>query len=204
MKNSEVFVGKSFTVIARSDCSFGSHGGVLVGASNDVNANIKDVTIADYEFSLACVVVDIKHICFVLIYFPLSTSEVTASMSYQCGFGDDYILYIHGHFSFPVIDWSTLSSSDTIEETFIETFDLLAVSQLIDLPTHKLGNTLDLILTNDTLALSMFTNKCFLIIFQCYSKHLVACLNQFVMNRYPNLLLTKSSSIVILKLYSPS
>ena len=45
------FLGESFTVIARSDRSFGSHGGVLVGASNDVNQNILDISIADYEFS---------------------------------------------------------------------------------------------------------------------------------------------------------
>ena len=72
-----------------------------------------------------------------------------ASLSYQCNFGDEYILYILGDFTFPGIDWSTLSSSKTNEHTFIETSDLLAVSQLIAVPTHKLENTLDLILTND-------------------------------------------------------
>ena len=164
--NSEVFLGNSFTVISRSDRSFGSHGGVLIGASNDVNLNIMDVSIVDYEFSVACVVVDVKLICFVLIYFPPSTSEYRidckvltsclhsyntkfATMSYQCGFGEDYILYILGDFNFPEIDWINLTSSNTNEQEFIETSDLLAVSQLIDTPTHKLGNILDLILTND-------------------------------------------------------
>ena len=75
VKNSEVFLGNSSTVIARSDRFSGIQGGVLVGASNDVNLNFMDVSIADYEFSLACVVVDVKLICFVLIHFPPSTSD---------------------------------------------------------------------------------------------------------------------------------
>ena len=105
-----VFLGNSLTVISRSDRSFGSHGGVLTGASNDVNLNIMDVSIVDYEISVACVVVDVKLICFVLIYFPPSTSEYRvdceiltsclhsyktkfASMSYQCVFGEEYIIH---------------------------------------------------------------------------------------------------------------
>ena len=75
VKNSVVFLGNSFTVTSRSDRSFGSHSGVSIGASNDVNLNIMDVSIVNYEFSVACVVVDVKLICFVLIYFPSSTSE---------------------------------------------------------------------------------------------------------------------------------
>ena len=86
---------------------------------------------------------------FVLIYFPPSTSEYRidckiltsclhsyntkfASMSYQCGFGEDYILYILGDFNFPEIDWITLTSSNTNEQKFIETSDLLAVNRCPD------------------------------------------------------------------------
>ena len=53
VKNSEVFPGNTFTVISRSERSFGSHGGVLIGASNDVNLIIVNVFIVDCEFSVA-------------------------------------------------------------------------------------------------------------------------------------------------------
>ena len=112
------FFGRLFYCFCSIGPFFGSHGGVLVGVSNDVNLNITDVSISDYEFSLACVVVDVKPICFVRIYFPPSTSDYSvdceiltsclhakitkfASMSCQCGFGVEQF-YLHSqrfHFS---------------------------------------------------------------------------------------------------------
>ena len=56
---------------------------------------------------------------------------------------------ITGDFNLPSIDWDNHYSEVAIETSFLDMFNNLGMDQLINEPTHKLGNTLDLLLTDD-------------------------------------------------------
>ena len=53
-----------------------------------------------------------------------------------------------GDFNLRNTSWPEGESSTEIERDFVEIFDELSLTQLIDRPTHEKGNTLDLLLTN--------------------------------------------------------
>ena len=57
-------------------------------------------------------------------------------------------IYLIGDFNLPTADWSTSESPSSIEQSFIDSFNGLALSQLITSATHKNGNTLDILLSN--------------------------------------------------------
>ncbi|MCP4457853.1 MAG: hypothetical protein GY816_07500, partial [Cytophagales bacterium] len=57
-------------------------------------------------------------------------------------------VYIIGDFNLPQADWSTSFSNVPIEQSFIDSFNDLGLCQMITSPTHKGGNTLDLLLSN--------------------------------------------------------
>ena len=58
-------------------------------------------------------------------------------------------LIVTGDFNLPSVDWDTHHSNVAIERSFLDLFHNLGMDQIINEPTHKLGNTLDLILTDD-------------------------------------------------------
>ena len=53
-----------------------------------------------------------------------------------------------GDFNLDTIDWDSHTSSNNLHKGFLDTFLDWGLSQLINQPTHKLGNTLDLLLTD--------------------------------------------------------
>ncbi len=57
-------------------------------------------------------------------------------------------IYIVGDFNLPRADWANSKSDVPIEQSFIDSFSNLSLSQLITSPTHKSGNTLDILLSN--------------------------------------------------------
>ena len=57
-------------------------------------------------------------------------------------------IHIVGDFNLPETCWSSQFSNIPIEKSFIDSFNELGLVQLIDVPTHIHGNTLDLLLTN--------------------------------------------------------
>ena len=57
-------------------------------------------------------------------------------------------IYIVGDLNLPQVDWSSLFSNIPLEQNFINSFSSLSLSQLINRPTHKSGNTLDILLSN--------------------------------------------------------
>ncbi len=57
-------------------------------------------------------------------------------------------IYIVGDFNLPSADWPNAKSDIPIEQSFIDSFSDLSLSQLITSPTHKSGNTLDILLSN--------------------------------------------------------
>ena len=57
-------------------------------------------------------------------------------------------VHIVGDFNFPHACWDSNSSSVPIEQSFMDSFNDLGLTQLIKDPTHLHGNVLDLLLTN--------------------------------------------------------
>jgi hypothetical protein len=57
-------------------------------------------------------------------------------------------IYLIGDLNLPQADWSSYSSNIPLEQSFIDSFNSLSLSQLINRPTHKSGNTFDTLLSN--------------------------------------------------------
>ena len=57
-------------------------------------------------------------------------------------------IYLIGDLNLPQADWSSSSSNIPLEQSFIDSLNSLSLSQLINRPTHKSGNTLDILLSN--------------------------------------------------------
>ena len=57
-------------------------------------------------------------------------------------------IYLVGDFNLPHADWTSTSSHISLEQSFIDSFNDLALSQMISSPTHKSGNILDILLSN--------------------------------------------------------
>ena len=55
---------------------------------------------------------------------------------------------IVGDFNLDTIDWDSYTPTNNIHKMFLDTFLDVGLSQLITQPTHDLGNTLDLLLTD--------------------------------------------------------
>ena len=59
-------------------------------------------------------------------------------------------ILITGDFNMPDINWSTLTGCSMISNNFCEFIFQSNLAQIVNIPTHKHGNTLDLILTDNT------------------------------------------------------
>ncbi len=57
-------------------------------------------------------------------------------------------LIVMGDFNYPDIDWPTRSATSLPSKSFCEKLFELNLDQLVHVPTHVMGNTLDLIITN--------------------------------------------------------
>ena len=53
-----------------------------------------------------------------------------------------------GDFNLSTVNWNNFTADSTIHSTFVPTFNDVGLTQLISVPTHNHGNTLDLLLTN--------------------------------------------------------
>ena len=54
----------------------------------------------------------------------------------------------------PDVDWQNFSSPHTTDQLFLDTFSNFELEQLIDVPTHTKGNTLDLLLSDKAALIS--------------------------------------------------
>ena len=57
-------------------------------------------------------------------------------------------IVIAGDLNLSKTDWNSYSTTDPTDQLFLDTFSNFGLEQLINEPTHKLGNTLDLVLTD--------------------------------------------------------
>ena len=61
---------------------------------------------------------------------------------------------VAGDLNMPKIDWDNFSSSENIDQLFLDSFSNFELEQLIKEPTHKYGNLLDLVLTDKSALIS--------------------------------------------------
>ena len=188
VKNSELSLGAGYDVVSRNDRRAGKHGGLLIADTKLSNLHVTDISISDYHFSLACVPHSDTLFFYLLIYNP------PASSSYHVHFDDlfvclrsyfqlfekfrnqygclSYVIYLLGDFNLPGINWQTYTGSSRNECSFLELINELGVTQVVDRPTHKQNNILDLILTTANEIPFIIVDKLFFsdhypIIFHC-------------------------------------
>ncbi|NQZ52356.1 MAG: hypothetical protein HRT95_19945, partial [Moritella sp.] len=58
-------------------------------------------------------------------------------------------IYLVGDMNLRHVNWETLTSSDSIEQSFVNTFCELGFEQTVSCSTHTKGNVLDIVLTNE-------------------------------------------------------
>ena len=83
----------------------------------------------------------------VCIYIPPSCSESLQriAVNYLDSIRTDIVV---GDFNAPDIDWSTLTATTPYSLSLCNTIHNKNFKQLMNMPTHKQGNILDLIITN--------------------------------------------------------
>ena len=158
--DSEIFPFSHYSVVARSDRSCGTHGGVLIALNNQTSLPcFASSVVNDYSCSISFISSS-SYLTLILFYNPPFASQYRVSSSdiqktvecYLSAFDgracEDNHVVLLGDFNYPDIDWSTGCSKFTDSSTFLELTDSLYLSQLVNFPTHTSGNTLDLILTN--------------------------------------------------------
>ena len=63
-------------------------------------------------------------------------------------------IVVVGDLNMPKIDWELFSSTESIDQLFLDSFSNFELEQLINTPTHKHGNILDLLLTDKSALIS--------------------------------------------------
>ena len=165
IKDSELFIGSNIRVISRSDRNVGEHGGVLIAAQSNLPP-IFDLSNEQYPFTVACALVTFASVSFyILLCQPPSSSSyrVPATLvhesiaEYQSIFttfcqkhnlNSNFNLFVLGDFNMPDVDWSISHSPHSTDNVILNTLFDSGLQQMIDVPTHNDGNTLDLIFCN--------------------------------------------------------
>ena len=158
-----VFAGHPYTVVLRTDRTAGHHGGIRVAMSNAFLGTISLIYYSKREqFCVLVLSNQTLTLCIILAYLPPQGSvfyvkpgvtedkmrnvfaDVEASLSCDQRKAVQWILL--GDFNCPNVRWESISSPHSDEQKLLEFVcnDLL-LTQIIDLPTHKLGSILDLI-----------------------------------------------------------
>ena len=173
-----------YTLYRRDRASRG--GGVLLAVRDHLSS--KQLQSSDDIESIVVEIHSSRSFIVCVLYIPPSAddsyhtqvSEVFSSLPLNLD------VLILGDFNFPDIDWDTLGGESKHSTNFCELISDLNLCQLIASSTHKAGNILDLILTNnDQLVYDIITNPVlptglssdhFVITFtisvpQCYQEH---------------------------------
>ena len=172
--DSEVFIGSSYRTIARTDRSRGEHGGLLIAHSSNIPIRAIDITIEEFGFAIACVILSDVPSFFIFVYNPpyysskysVVISELVRCMEayykkfvdilLQFGYTGTHNVYILGDFNFPNVDWKSYSSTSSMERYFLDFILEKDLVQMVHEPTHKNQNILDLVFCDSQcLALSI-------------------------------------------------
>ena len=90
----------------------------------------------------------IDFLVFVVYMPPECCAYCQRLIEYLVQLCDDHHVITLGDFNLPDVNWLTMSSSSELSPTFCDFVCDLGLVQLVNEPTHKKGNILDLILTN--------------------------------------------------------
>ncbi len=136
----------------RCDTQFGIGGGLLVYVRNDLHVLPIDNKIDFNQYCTFDLIDDSDNNVFTanLIYrSPNSTIENTIKLCniIENSNDKDFNLFI-GDFNMPEINWNTYSCNLSKYANFIDILNQKSLHQLVNFPTHKKGNILDLVLTN--------------------------------------------------------
>ena len=122
-------------------------GGVMVAVCNSLSSRV----LSSPHLEILAVEVSVRFpILICVIYIPPSCNFTYYSEVFHYL---DLILPQHPHsivigdFNLPDISWSTLSGQSPSSTAFCELAFRHNLLQLVDFPTHSMGNTLDLVLT---------------------------------------------------------
>ena len=130
-------------------------GGVLLAVRSDLNATVKRLTVS-MGLEMLAVKLNFPNketfiICTCYRVGTLGQSHLDTLTTYLRSLTSKRNppkLYLVGDLNLPHANWLTSSSNVPIEQTFINSFGNLSLSQLVTSPTHKSGNILDVLLSN--------------------------------------------------------
>ena len=135
----------------RTDTHYGIGGGLLVYCKIGLSILPCD---SESDFNQYCsfkVLSADKTVDFIvtLVYRSPNCSDFNTDLlcDLVSGLSDTESHFIIGDFNMPDVDWTTLNCSNKYKK-FVDTYSDKSLFQLIDFPTHKRGNILDLVLTN--------------------------------------------------------
>ena len=142
----------AYTVFRNDRSSRG--GGVMLAIHNSISCQL---LVSPKDIEIICVKLTLWHpiICCVIYIPPNSSSSYhetilsfLTDVYYDSSNNGAVHLLLLGDFNFTDIEWSTLSGQSQISQQFCDLIFDIGLDQLISLPTHIKGNTLDLLLTN--------------------------------------------------------
>jgi len=126
-------------------------GGVLLAIKNNITGSQMP---SPSDLEIVTVLVSTQNpliIC--AIYIPPNSDDTYHEQ--LCNYLTDLVnsntkpIILLGDFNFPDINWTTLSGSSARSNKFCDLLFQLNITQIIDKPTHNLGNILDLVITNN-------------------------------------------------------
>ena len=130
-------------------------GGVLIATRTDLNAYVKPIkTKCSAEILSVQIELPSGLKIIVCTFYRVGTLgndnyiKIEAYMQNLCKRRGISNLVILGDLNLGNINWNTLECNNDLDQSFIELFDNLGLTQLVKHPTHNKGNILDLVLTN--------------------------------------------------------
>ena len=161
----------TFHVVTRTDRFHGTHGGVIILCHRNSALNISEIVIDNiYDFAVGATLQNSRNsvALFILFYQPTATSSYRIHFdSFSSCFEDvvrrdkrfyppdkfNMSLIVLGDFNFRDSDWSSMYSSNKRELKFLEYRNFLELLPLITSgQTHRCGDILDIIVTNDNIS----------------------------------------------------
>ena len=143
--NTEIF-SHNYTIYWRDRGSRG--GGIVIAISDNLTSKI-----VLFHRSLESIAVEIDispKTLIVCMYVPPSCPEAyqLEAIYYLNSLPTDHEIIVLRDFNAPDIDWPTLTGTTNYSLSLCNAAYNKNLTQIINVPTHKQGNTLDLILTN--------------------------------------------------------
>ena len=146
----------------RLDRLSGRGGGVLLAISSRVQSSL---VLANISLELLIVKIATPSVTFICCAYvpPSSSAQVyTAIVDSLLSLPSDSHLILLGDFNAPDVCWSTMFASSPSSAAFCDSLYNLNLIQLVNSPTHKMGNTLDLVFSNqpDLVSLLKLDSSC--------------------------------------------